>query len=803
VIHSEIHPLKLSISIALLSVSLIAYQLLLIQILSIVQWYHFAYMIISVALLGFGAAGTFLSLFQKWLLEKLDALLPGLVLIASVIMAVSISLSQTDLFYFDSYRLFNDLKFLWKLFATYLIFLLPFFFGALAIGLTFTKKVEKIGVFYFANMVGSGIGGIAVVVLMWVFFPEKLAVLLSALVFLSGLILIIKKYRTAYTIVITFVIALLTYFYLNPPSLKISEYKGLSKTLDLPGTEIIETESSPYGLIHLVSSSYLRYAPGLSLTYPDQVLVNNAAFNNGEWSGPLLQTAKDSLYYFPFSTEYLPYVIDNRSSALILNSGTGRYVQYAVLEGAESIRAVEPDKTLIQLLIKKYPELIDSVYNSSAVDLKNVYPRTYLLSAELKFDLIQIPIIDAFGGTSGMYALQEQYLLTKESFKDMYSKLKNDGVICISTWIDYPYKNPLKIVATLAEMLDETGIKDLTSHITAIKNWNTLTVLVKKNKLIKAELENISAFCKEMKFDPVIFPGISEERKDFYNKLQDKSFYSYLNLILGSQQEREKLYSEYPFNIRPAADNRPYYSQFLKWESVEQLSESYSSLTLAFFEIGYVLLYLTFFQILLLAFILIILPLLKIRWKGKNKLWILLYFSGIGLGYIFIEIILIQRFTLYFGNIIYSAAAVVSLMLIASGFGSLVSQRLKPESRRIIVIISIIVVSVIIYLLILSLLIKATIVYSLPIKIIFASILIVPPAFFMGMPFPLGLRFLALKNDSSAGNQIPWAWGINGIFSVTGAVSATIVAVEFGFIWVMIFAAGAYLLALLSNLVRN
>ena len=133
----------------------------------------------------------------------------------------------------------------------------------------------------------------------------------------------------------------------------------------------------------------------------------------------------------------------------------------------------------------------------------------------------------------------------------------------------------------------------------------------------------------------------------------------------------------------------------------------------------------------------------------------------------FIEIILIQRFTLYFGNVIYAAALVVCLMLVSSGFGSLVSQKITPKPYRIILIIFIIIVSLLIYTLFLSGWLKTTIGFSLTVKIILSFLFIAPPAFFMGMPFPMGLKLLSTRNEAAEGSQVPWAWGINGVFSVS------------------------------------
>jgi hypothetical protein len=771
-------------------------------------------MVISVALLGFGAAGTFLSLFKERLLEKSEIALPILITVSSLLMVISVSLSQTDFFYFDSYKLFADLNHLWKLAATYLIFLLPFFFGALAIGLIFIKHVERIGVFYFANMVGSGIGGMVAVFLMWLFLPEKLTAVLATLAFFSGILVVPKQIRSGFSIIISITVAVLTLIYMNPPKLNLSEYKSLSKALNLPGTKVVTSESSPYGLLKIISSNHIRYAPGLSITYPYRVLVENALFINGDWFGPLTSTKSDSINYFEYSTEFLPYIVNERINILVLGAGTGRQVQQALLNDAESITAVEPNKALLELLTEGYPKKNDTLYNHASVNIKNIHPRTYLLTTHSKYDLITLPIVDVFGGTSGMYALQEQYLLTKESFNEMFSKLNGDGVICISTYIDYPYKNPLKLLATISEMCYERGIENFAQHIVAIKNWNTITIILKRKPVTQTEIENIRLFCKEMRFDPLILSNIDIEEADYYNKLQDKLFYSIITKILESQEEREKLYSDYQFNIEPSTDDKPYFSQFLQIKSIPRLAELFGAESVAFFEVGLVILYITFFQILILSIVLIIIPLYKIGRKGNNlpklipksrngstsKLRTLMYFSGLGLGYMFIEIILIQRFTLYFGNLIYAAAAVVSLMLVASGFGSLVSQKIQAKSNRLIGIILLILIPLFFYAVLLSSLLKLTIIFSLPVKIIFTTLLIAPAAFLMGMPFPIGLRLLASKRESSHRGQIPWAWGINGIFSVIGAVLATIVAVELGFVWVMIFAIGAYILSMIANL---
>jgi len=299
-----------------------------------------------------------------------------------------------------------------------------------------------------------------------------------------------------------------------------------------------------------------------------------------------------------------------------------------------------------------------------------------------------------------------------------------------------------------------------------------------------------------MYFDPVLLPDIEQSERSAYNHFQDENFFTYIDRLVSD--EREEFYNSYDFNIKPATDNKPYFSQFIKLSGFRNIKNLYGEGMVAFLEIGYFIILFTFIQITLAAVILIILPLFFTSWKGGGKGFTFLYFSGIGLGFMFVEIILIQQFILYFGNPIYAASAVLSGMLIFTGAGSLISSRLRNTSRISSVALLLVILFILIYSLFLTPILRATINANFLMKVFFSFIFIAPAAFFMGLPFPLGLRFLSEKNN----NLIPWAWGINGCFSVISTVLATIIAVEAGFFLVMVLAGLAYTLALFANLSR-
>jgi len=785
---------RVLISLGLLSASIIAYQLVLMQLLSIVQWYHFAYMVISVALLGFGAAGTFLSIFRKWLLDRFDVVLPVTMFLTGISMSVVVVISQLNFFRFDSLLLFSDYVSMYKLPLTYLLFFIPFFLGALPIGLIFTKYVDYIGKVYFVNMIGSGIGGVFIVVLFWIVLPNELPAAIALLPIISGVIVIQEKAKRKLLILaFVSVIIVLTYI-INPPNLVLSEFKCMSKTLNLPDSKITITKCSPFGLVDVVKAPTLRYAPGLSLAYKNTVPVKSAVFVNGDWFGPILSwKSMDTISILDYTTNALPYTIGKKKRVLILDAGTGEEIILALRNNTKKVIAIESNLAITELLEKELAEEVDSLFNNPFVRVKSTEPRTYLLTDTSRYDLIILPVVGSFGGTSGLFAIKEQFEFTKGAFSEMWKKLNKDGVISVTCWLDYPVRNVLKVLATMTEVLEEHGVTNLTEHIAAVKSWGTITIMVKKSPINFKEGNRIREFCERLMFDPVVLQDVRHEEKEKFNKLQDEHFFGYLDEIMSSK--REILYSDYDFNIKPSTDDKPYFSQFIRWKSIPNLKEQFGNSTIPFFEIGYVIVILTFVQITTAAIILIIVPLFKIGWKGGNKMWIVLYFSGIGVGYMFVEIVLIQRFILYFGNPIYSAAFVISAMLILSGVGSYISSRLKTNRKTFISITAIIAILLLLYSLFLTEALLGTIAYPSGLKIFVAVLLLIPVSVFMGMPFPIGLSLVSLRDR----NSIPWAWGINGCVSVIAAVLAVIMSVELGFTWVLVIASFAYFLALSVN----
>ncbi|MGZ5135474.1 MAG: hypothetical protein ACXWCG_10005, partial [Flavitalea sp.] len=609
---------------------------------------------------------------------------------------------------------------------------------------------------------------------------------------LAGVIIVQRRKRLFHAGAAIIVLSMITWKLIDPPRLFLSEYKDLSRTLLLPNAIIRLEKTSPYGLVQMVTSPALRYAPGLSLTAQKTAQIRIAAFINGDWFGAITDWKKtDSSVILDYTTSALPYIMANRKRVLVLRAGTGIDVAHALTRKAENVVAVESNPIILSLLRNQFAGETDSIFFHPSVAVQNLEPRTFLAIDETKFDLIALPIVGRFGGSAGLYAIQEDFILTKDAFGEMWDKLTPEGVISVTSWMDYPVRNPLKILSTMLDVLQELGIKNVDEHIAAIRSWGTITFVMTKSSLGKPEINHIREFCEGMMFDPAILPGLTSEERIRYNQFQDNRFFSYVDSLFS--EGKQHFYEDYDFNIKAATDNKPFFFQFIKWTSLHRLSQFFGSRSLPYFETAYLLVIVTLAQMLLISFMLILLPLFRFRWKIKNKTGVVLYFTGIGLGYMFVELVFIQRFILYFGNPLYSASAVITAMLIFSGLGSYYSQYFLPNKKWLLMIFIITITILFAYSFILTPVLHHTVHVNQVLKFLIVFLITAPLAFCMGIPFPAGLSHISKLSIE----VVPWAWGINGCVSVISTALATLVAVELGFMWVMLCAAFAYCLPLI------
>ncbi len=790
------------------SAAIIAFQLALMQLISVVQWHHFAYMIISVAMLGFGASGTLLALYRDMLLRRSVWLVPLLMIISGACMMLSFHITRYEPFRFDAYLLFVEWSQFPILLANYIIFFIPFFAGALAIGIIFIKYASGIGTWYFSNLLGSGLGGILFLFIFGNMLPQQLPPLIGMLSVVAGLLCMSYHKRLLQVLLAVMAAAVSAVLLLHPAPIPLSEYKDLARTSNLPDAEIIHTQPDLYGLIQVVESPALRYAPALSLSFTGRVPVKKSVFVRGDFYGviPLPHTTTESSrHILDFTTQALPYIMGQRDRVLVLHAGTGTSLSHALARQVRHIDAVIENRGVVRLMKTSFAEESGRLFHHPAIHIHQQEARNFLASGlpttgeksgtgqtsnRRGYDLIVMPMQESFGGSAGINALQEDYSMTREAFSLMWDHLNENGVVVVNTWLDYPSRASLKILASLTDIARSKGIDHPEQHIAAIRSWGTISFVLKKHPITTSEQQKIRAFADDMSFDPLLLPNIQQDERMRYNHLEDESLFTYMDEIMAGND----VFSEdYGFMISPATDNKPYFSQYLKLGNIRQMVNTFGQGQVPFLEIGLLIVVVTLLQSIILAVVFIVLPLFRLRKSIHKKSGTLFYFAALGVGYMFVEIILIQRFVLYFGQPVYAISAVISTMLIASGAGSLLSGKIKASPRRIVTAGGLITLMLVMYVFALTPVLQGSISLSLGWKILISLLMIGIPSFFKGMMFPLGIRFLSEYDKS----QIPWAWGINGSVSVISTSLATLIAVEAGFQTVMQVAVGCYLLATL------
>ncbi len=778
------------IGLGLHSAAIIAFQLSLMQLISIVQWHHFAYMIISIAMLGFGASGTLLALFREKLLSASGWLVPILMTASGFFMITAFQVTRLEVFQFDVYLLFVERSQFPVLAANYLIYFIPFFTGALAIGILFIKNATQIGTYYFSNLLGSGIGGLIVLFMFGSVYPQQVPPLIGlfsvgAGILSSGRRLIAPNISLG---VVSVIIA--AYLIYQPARIETSQYKGIAQAMNLPEAEIVYSKPDIHGLIQVAASPALRFAPALSLSYTGEVPVKKNIFVNGNFFGviPQFREGQDS-HILDYTTQILPWKLAKKDNVLMLDAGDGASLAQAMSHGAAHIDAVIDNGGVVQMMKTDFAGQSGGLYLQENLDIHVLEARNYLASVkDREYDIIMLPQQESFGGSAGINALQENYTMTLESFGLMWEMLSPGGMIAISTWTDYPPRTSLRILATLVETARNKGVAEPSRHLAAIRSWGNISYILKKQPLTPKDIEITRQLCEDLFFDPLILPGISPGERQSYHMSDDDEFFANVDRILAGDKS---FLEDYSFLISPATDNKPYFSQFLRLGNIRELSGIYSTDQIPFLELGYLIVVVTLLQGTLLAFIFIILPLMKLRRSHRGKGGTLIYFGALGVGYMFVEIILIQRFVLYFGHPVYALSAVISTMLIASGAGSLTSGRLRAIARYPASIGLIITLMLLFYTFFLTPLLQESISSPLPVKIAVSLLLIGIPSFFKGFMFPLGIRYLASYDTS----QTPWAWGINGSLSVISTSLAMLIAVETGFMAVMGVAVVCYAIA--------
>ena len=794
-------PRRWAAGLLLISAALLGYELLLMRLLALAYWGHFAGMVISTAMLGIASSGLFL-FFAR---DRVQRNAGGVFAVSAGLFGLAAPLA-----FLASQRLpFTPFLLTWSareyayLGGRSLLFFSAFFLAGVAIGTPFAARVLPMGRLYFWNMLGSGLAALPLLLAMNFTHPMHLLIAVTALAtVVAGLCTRKAWSRIGWIFAglgVAAAILLMPFRY--------SEYKDLSRTLLLPDARLLEERHGWDGIVQIVDSPHTRYLPGLSLNFTGTLPPSQLVFTDAS-AMTLVLDADEALAnpdFLQMTPEAFSFVLMKPQSLLHLYGGTADLLR-AQSAGVPAITIVDDSETRVaavrELFQRLSPAFGDHVGGAAAVPSDDSLgrhsgrPSTFvradarqlLEQAGEQFDVIAVSLLGAHGtSTAGAASLDPSFLLTLDGFSRVFQRLTPGGHAVLSTWVENPARSGVRLISLWIETLRRSGIAQPSQHLIAMRSWSTLSIFVSREPFSATAVEGLRRFAEENSYDLVWFEGITPEETNQINVIPEDPYHAAFAALLGP--ESDKFIENSPFALTPPNNNRPFFNQSFRWTAVPQWVSTMGMGWLPFVEWGYILHVATLVVVTLLGVLLLIVPCVATR--ARPSLRTATLFLALGVAYMFVQMWAIYKLSQFVAHPLLAAALVLSAMLAASGAGAvlLTSGEERRPARTVAFVCGALVLAVALF----PLLLRVFYPHAIGVRVAVAILWLALPAFFMGFPFPFSLSRLSRQTD------IPWALALNGFGSVLGSLLATLVAVHFGLLAVATVAIALYaIVALLT-----
>jgi spermidine synthase len=758
--------------LALTSFAALLLELALTRLFSVVLFYHFAFLAISIALLGLGAGGVFAYLLKRRLKRVPTRTLAArlcminsvlVLLVLETVLHVPVALTVTG-------------KNFLHLSALYLAAAVPFFLAGLLFSIVFARETWRVSRLYGADLSGGALACLAVVPLLnWVGGPNTI---LTAAVMMAAAGAVWAASSTERKVAVGLVIALIVVIGANysnrlidvvyakgifrdPAWVEFARWNALSR---------VEVDRQGEGKAIVIDADASTYIMNCDVKH----------WHDTEWESDLMS-----------APPALANVLRPRGDFAIIGPGGGVDVLRAVANGSPSVTGIEINPIIANTIMRgRYADYALHLYERPDVHIHVTDGRSYLRSTLQQFDVVQMTLVDTWASTAaGAFALSENNLYTVEAFREYFQHLKPDGMIAITRWEFRQPREALRVVAVAMEALHSLGIADPAQNFIVAsegpldEDGIPVVVLAKKTAFTEKEESAVQAHFDEYdQLNPLYLPS-------------DPGNSPFADLIASNDPYR--FAQNYAYNVAPVTDNAPFFFFTLKAGQIlgpEGLRNGIDWKV----NLGVLVLLLVLAISLVAVLAFLILPLaLKATRQSPIPL---LYFVAVGLGYILVEIAFIQRFVLFLGHPTYALTVVIFLLMLSSGAGSLLSRRWLPRAELAWVPLVLVVVALLADVFFLPHVLAAWVGFRFSYRLLISGTLLAPLGFVMGMPFPSGLRALVrshLPGGATGENHaVEWAWAMNAAASVLGSVLAMVIAIQFGLNATLACGVAAYLLAL-------
>ncbi|HEY6350748.1 MAG TPA: hypothetical protein VI636_15215 [Candidatus Angelobacter sp.] len=776
------------LAVALISFASLLLELAMTRLFSVVLFYHFAFFAISVALLGLGSGGVFAHVRRNWL-ERFDLRTLGVRICclnsAFIFLALEIVLHMPVDLAVNSRNLA-------KVTLIYMVAAVPFFFTGLLFSVLFARSSKEISFLYGADLTGGASACLAVVPLLNVVGAPNALLFASLSMSVAGAIWAGNRRFRTYALAQAAIFAVLmagnlsgrwldiVYAkggYRDPKWVEFSQWNAISRIEvdNQNGGRYIVIDADATTAMMNVDPALWDRDQGSASTPVHTGLPAQPSFN---WKKSLMSSAPA-----------IANVLRPQGEFAIIGPGGGVDVLRAVANGSPNVTGIEINPIIINNVMRgRYADYSFHLYDRPQVHIHIQDGRSYIRSAQEKYDVVQMTLVDTWASTSaGAFALSENNLYTVEAFREYFDHLKPNGFIAITRWEFREPREALRVVSQAIEALHRSGVTDPRRNFMIVAdgslNEDGRPVLVVAKK-VPFTSDEYSAAARHLQANPnLVWLNPSPE----YAGMQVLPPAAKVFQELIQSNDPQQFARDYAYNVAPVTDDAPFFFFTLKTGYVLKnlLARTGHGIDWRI-NLGVVVLgmLLIISAAAVLAFL--VLPLLLHKGGAPLRVGPLLYFVAIGLGYILVEVSLIQRFVLFLGHPTYALTVVVFLLLLSSGAGSIAARR--PRIRLTLAAVAILIL---LHVALLPLLLSSAVGLNFGIKLLLSSVVLVPLGFLMGMPFPTGLKLLTQSGNAT----VEWAWAMNAAASVLGSVGAMVIAIHFGLTITLACAALAYVMA--------
>jgi len=786
------------IGIFLISLATLLLELSLTRVMSVSLWYHFGFLVISTALLGFGTAGVVLASWKN-LREhyNLNKSLTWLSILFSVVTVSSFYLLQK--IPFNPFSIATDSRQLYIMPLYYVTISAPFFISGLIISLLFTRISKDMSRLYAVDLIGAAIGCLIIVWTMPNFGGNGSVIMAAALGALATLAFSDKLFYRAFGLLLSVICIITSINVDNIIPISISENKRNPERK----LEPIHKEWNTFSFIEIFD-----YPANPENDFPGsrRFVIDGGTAATGMWN--MTEGVEAALEKYPGDSLYesnVAYLHIPNPSILNIGSGGGQEVLDGLHKNAKKITCVEINPIINKTVKYTMNEYWGGMFNLPNVELITEEGRNFINRSDEKFDVVvSSHTISNAAVASGALGLSENFILTKEAFDEYLEHLTPNGTI----YFTRPESHMERLFTTGREAMADIGVTDFTKHFYcfAIPSGNENATsfvayfVMKKSPFTEQEVSDMESFRLSLhtEIDGMIIPY-----KLLYSPYNDGISNIFDKIVTTS--DLKELYSTTEKQIAPATDNKPFFNQHVSWSNIgwHSIKDVFSQndprnarMALENKPIAEVTLLIILIQSIVLAALLILIPLYRFSKEGlkfSNRWRYLFFFAALGLGFIMIEIAFIQRFTLYLGQPVFTLAVIIAGLLLSTGVGSYFSGKyqinnIQLRKKYIPILLAVLLLTSFLT----PVLFKLTIHLALVTRIILTLVLLAPMGILLGIPFPTGIKTVSKESD----NFIPWAWGVNGFFTVIGSVGAVILGMMLGFNIVILLAILCYAFAM-------